>query len=1390
MPSLLQRQRTWLCLVLWAFTGVWALHHSVAQAVERPNVLLILVDDLKPALGCYGDSTAQTPHLDALAARGMQFDLAYCNQAVCAPSRFTLMLGSHSTSTGLYGLGSQLRRRWPTAVTLPQHFGQHGYRTESLGKVFHIGHGNEGDPESFAVPHFQDKVIEYVDPASTEGGQLTREEAYFTNQRLGEIRSLPRGAAFEAPNVEDEAYADGRVAAETVRRLQAARDRRQSEGTPFFIAAGFARPHLPFCAPKKYWDLYSPAQIPKAAVAKAPVDAPNVADKTNSELANYTPVPDDGVVASNDELGRKLVHGYYASVSYVDAQIGKVLAELDRLQLTDSTIVVLWGDHGFHLGDHGYWTKHTNYEEANRIPLIIAAPGATPPGSATQQLAESADIYPTLCELAGLPIPAGPQPIDGVSLVPVLHDPQVRVRDHAYHAYPKATVGRAIRTDRYRLVEWKQPGAEPETAELELYDYQTDPDETHNFAASEPEIVKTLRGILARYPEAVDPNAKSSPGDAAVESPQIANREIEIKAQVRGRPLKGVVLAQGGQENGYALHFIDGVPALDVRVRGQVTRLQGKSALSGPVELHAAISSSALRLTANGQTVTAKSPGLFPSQPQDELSIGQDTRSAAGRYVAPHPFTGQVLSQQVTTSGVMLAQATPAAARVEWNDQPGRWSEQRVWDWYDQQPWPVGANYITSSAINQLEMWQPETFDPESIDRELGWAAKIEMNCMRVFLHEIPWQQDESGFFDRVDKYLEIADRHHIRTMFVLFDGVWDPQPKGGKQPAPRPGLHNSGWVQSPGRDVLSDSARQDNLKPYVQAVLKRYQDDPRVLAWDLFNEPDNGNDNSYGEHGMKAELPKDQKAARAEELLRKAFDWAREIGPSQPLTCGVWHQDYLGNPSSIARYSLEASDVISFHTYDAPEKALRLTTGLLELGRPVICTEYMARGNKLTFETILPIFHKHKVGAINWGLVDGKSQTKYPWDSWQKPYTTEPQPWHHDVFHTDGKPYSQQEVNQIGGLVRTPPTAKKTPPKPKPVPPRAALESGLQTRDRALYVKSGWIRDPYIVPGPDGWYYLTGTTPNPDDPREQSDPYNTGLGDLSLVGWQAQVWRSRDLLDWQSMGTPFTLQDGIWAQKRPQAFASADKADWKLWAPELHWLGDRWALVQTSPAPVKGANLALSAGSEIAGPWSHPMGTAIERRHDPSLFRDDDGTWYLLWGATTLAPLKPDFSGFASSPIDIGPTGETKAMGHEGCLMRKIDGKYVLFGTGWSTGEMRHGSYNLYYAVADKITGPYSERRFVGRFLGHGTPFQDQQGSWWCTAFYNGNVPPLATDGIEQRDIRDTASTINEQGLTLVPLEVTTSSAGEPIIRAIPSAYRQPGPDEKQTFSTKPGHD
>lgn len=346
-------------------------------------------------------------------------------------------------------------------------------------------------------------------------------------------------------------------------------------------------------------------------------------------------------------------------------------------------------------------------------------------------------------------------------------------------------------------------------------------------------------------------------------------------------------------------------------------------------------------------------------------------------------------------------------------------------------------------------------------------------------------------------------------------------------------------------------------------------------------------------------------------------------------------------------------------------------------------------------------------------------------------------------------------------------------------------VAEALRKHDRAVFVKPGWIRDPFIVLAKDGYYYLTGTTPLPGEPREKTHPYNTGLGKASIVGWKMQAWRSKDLAEWESLGTPYTLKDGIWFKEKPENFKK-DESQWRLWAPELHDVGGRWAVVHTSPAPVNGGNLSLTKDLELKPPFENPMGAKIGRKHDPSLFKDDDGTWWMIWGATTIAPLKKDFSDFAGPAVAIGPTGETARMGHEGCLMRKIGTKYVLFGTGWSTGQSRKGTYNLYYATADKITGPYSERKFVGCFLGHGTPFQDKDGRWWCTAFYNGNVPPISREKARGKDLGDNAYTINEQGVTLVPLDVKVLRNGDIEIRALDPDYASPGPDEKQKF--KPG--
>ncbi|VGO13292.1 Choline-sulfatase [Pontiella desulfatans] len=472
-----------------------------AQAKQK-NVLMILVDDLKPAFGAYGADYVVSPNLDKLAARGMRFDRAYCNQAVCAPSRNNLMVGLRSTTTGLYGLSQGFREVEPDAVTLTQYFMQHGYTSEGVGKIFHIGHGNYGDDASWSLPFHKDKVVDYVLEEST-GGQLTREEAFFANQKLGDIKSLPRGAAWEKADVEDEAYADGRIAREGIERLK----KYKQSGEPFFLSLGFTKPHLPCNAPSRYWDLYDPNVFRLTERDTPPDGAPAYASKNpKGEIANYFPVPEATGVGKDKELARTLIHAYFASLSYMDAQLGKVIDELDRLGMADDTVIMLWGDHGWHFGDHGTWTKHTNYEQDNRIPLIFVAPGVAKPGSHTDAFAETVDVYPTLVELAGLSAPKVPQGLDGMSLVPVLKDPELTVRNHAYHAFNRGPrIGRAIRTERYRMVEWKPAGAPKSKAEYELYDYKVDKLEKKNIAKSNPEVLSKMKAILAEHPEAKAP---------------------------------------------------------------------------------------------------------------------------------------------------------------------------------------------------------------------------------------------------------------------------------------------------------------------------------------------------------------------------------------------------------------------------------------------------------------------------------------------------------------------------------------------------------------------------------------------------------------------------------------------------------------------------------------------------------------------------------------------------------------------------------------------------------------------------------------------------------------------------------------------------------------------
>jgi hypothetical protein len=330
------------------------------------------------------------------------------------------------------------------------------------------------------------------------------------------------------------------------------------------------------------------------------------------------------------------------------------------------------------------------------------------------------------------------------------------------------------------------------------------------------------------------------------------------------------------------------------------------------------------------------------------------------------------------------------------NSQPAeRWTTEKANQWYAEKGWRTGANFTPSTAINQLEFWQAETFDPETIDRELGWAESIGFTTVRSYLHHVAWQVDPEGFFARIDTFLQIAAAHKIEPVLVIFDDCWLPTYAAGKQPDPKPGVHNSGWIRDPGDLLFSDTTLMSTLRQYTKALLTRFAGDKRILMWDLYNEPGNS---GYGDRSMP--------------LLQNVFRWAREVNPSQPLTVGLWYRNF----AAMNRFQAENSDIITYHNYsDARDHAAALDT-LRLFGRPLICTEYMARTNGSRFEDILPLLKEQNVGAINWGLVSGKTNTIYAWST-PIPDGSEPPLWFHDIFRPDGTPYLTAETDLIRKL-------------------------------------------------------------------------------------------------------------------------------------------------------------------------------------------------------------------------------------------------------------------------------------------------------------------------------------------------------------------------------------
>lgn len=449
-------------------------------AGNRPNVLFIAVDDLRPELGCYGKEAIKSPNIDRLAGSGLVFNRAYCQQAVCAPSRASVMTGTRPDTTKVWDLVTHFRKALPDVVTLGQHFKSNGYFVQGMGKIYH---GNQDDAPTWSVPWGTPNATKY---------------AIAENTALDSRPDL-RGPAFEAADVPDNTFTDGKTAELAVATLSEI----SKKPEPFFLAVGFSKPHLPFIAPKKYWDLYDPAKIALAPNKFYPKDAPEYAIRRGAnEVQNYEGITRGGSIP--DDQARQLRHGYYAAVSYMDAQLGKVLDELERLGLRENTIIVLWGDHGWKLGEHDAWAKHSNSENDTNAPLILVAPGMKrTAGAKSIALVEFVDIYPTLCDLAGLPLPGH---LEGVSLKPLLIDPNLPWKSAAFSQYPRPKakgasgdlMGYSMRTDRYRFTVWVATADHTKIDAVELYDHRSDPQENTNIA-NDPANNELVQKLMTQW---------------------------------------------------------------------------------------------------------------------------------------------------------------------------------------------------------------------------------------------------------------------------------------------------------------------------------------------------------------------------------------------------------------------------------------------------------------------------------------------------------------------------------------------------------------------------------------------------------------------------------------------------------------------------------------------------------------------------------------------------------------------------------------------------------------------------------------------------------------------------------------------------------------------------
>jgi len=594
-----------------------------------------------------------------------------------------------------------------------------------------------------------------------------------------------------------------------------------------------------------------------------------------------------------------------------------------------------------------------------------------------------------------------------------------------------------------------------------------------------------------------------------------------------------------------------------------------------------------------------------------------------------------------------------------------KWSEEKAWEWYATQRWLFGCNFLPSTAVNDTEMWQAETFDPKTIDRELAWAHQLGYNSCRVFIQYIVWKQDPKGFKNRFDQFLSIAEKHKISVMPIpfddcAFDAGRDPYP--GKQDDPAPGTSNARWVPSPGLKLVTDKSAWPDLEKYVEDIVGRYRNDNRIVLWDLYNEPGNsGMDNKS--------LP----------LVQAVFNWARQAKPSQPLTIGVW-----GGPKEISDKQIELSDVISLHFYGNYDGMKNRIADLKKFNRPVICTEWMARMLGSNYETELPLFKQEKVGCYNWGLVNGRTQCQYPWGSPKD--APEPQVWFHDLLRRDGSPKNPDEIAFIRKFTTAPSVNRLKPLFDYP------------------------LRDTSVCLGPDGTYYLTGTTGHPTWWKT-----NQGI----------RMWKSRDMKTWEPMGLVWSFEkDMTWQKKQGENQA--------IWAPEIHYFDKTFWIAYC--VNYHGTGIFKSSTGKPEGPYVDikPDGP-LTGEIDASLFRDDNGKVYFVYQNGKIARMKDDMSGLAEEPKFLKPANAGH-VGFEGAFIFKANNCYYL-----SCADFIDGRYHCYVASSKYLYGPYGDRYLAVPHGGHNVFFKDAKGQWWSTFFGNdGDAPFKERSGLLRIEFGD----------------------------------------------------